>query len=52
MNLEGSLRKSPTPSVDLNLLCNLLVGELKILGIELAQEIKKRLSDMTEKGDE
>jgi hypothetical protein len=52
MDLERRLRKSPPPSVNLNLPRNLLVGELKILGIEFVQEIKKRLSDMSEEDDE
>jgi hypothetical protein len=52
MDLECSLREIPSPSVDLNFTRNLLVDELKILGIVLTQEIKKWLSDASDKGDE
>ena len=52
MDLEGSLRKSPALSVDLNLPCNLLVGKLKTLGIEFVQEIKERFSNVSEENDE
>jgi hypothetical protein len=36
IDLECSLREIPSPSVDLNLARNLLVGKLKILGIKFA----------------
>ena len=52
MNLESRLREIPSLPVNLYFLCNLLVCELKILGIVLAQEIEERLSDVSEENDE